>query len=288
MQFNNFHKAYFNAVTGAFSRVTEREHYDSQITLTDLEADIVINYFGSENIQLGRVNLDREKSSKSFLLYPNLTPIHLNLVFPKVAKTELRLYLAASAQFKPVANNIWFIFINLNGQIVIGDLEERIWNSLGQEDIIDDYYQQEIEGSLIRPDVDNVDRNGRIVQVEIRGRKTFRRDPKLAVLRFSEAGYKCENNPLHETFIAESTKLPYVEAHHFIPIQFQSIFDFPLDNFNNIIALCPNCHRIIHHALIHHKYEMISNLYLKRPEVSVVGLHSIAELYNCLTIPQEQ
>jgi len=289
MEFNNFHKSYFRAINGAFSRVTEREFFDSQITLTDIEADIVINHFGPENIQIGGVYGDREKARKPFLLYPSLTTVNLNLVFPKSQKSELRLYLSSTKGFKPAANQIWFIFEDERKQLIIGAVDEKIWNSLGQEDPIDEIYQLEIEESLIKfPINDNALREGRIIEVEIGSRKTYKRDPKLAILRFNEARYKCENNPLHETFIAESTKLPYVEAHHFIPIKFQPLFHIPLDNFNNIIALCPNCHRAIHHGVIRHKYELISNLYYKRPEINTFALDYIAQFYNCLEFPNEE
>lgn len=39
-----------------------------------------------------------------------------------------------------------------------------------------------------------------------------------------------------------------IEAHHLIPIGEQSKFSFSLDVDANIVSLCPNCHRKLHHG----------------------------------------
>jgi 5-methylcytosine-specific restriction enzyme A len=46
MRFRQFHNDFFDSIDGAYSLVTQREFYDSQITLTDAEAEMVINHFG--------------------------------------------------------------------------------------------------------------------------------------------------------------------------------------------------------------------------------------------------
>lgn len=286
MEFNNFHKLFFNAEEGAFSRVTGREFFDSQITLTDNEADILIRYLGQENINFGAVSENPEKSNKSFLLFPDMTPITLNVVFPKAAKKELRLYLSIKKGFKPTANEIWFIYSDEHRNLVIGSLEESIWNNLGQQDYIDEKYQVQIE-ETIATSIDEVDPAGRIKEIEVGGHKIFYRDPRIAILRFKESDYSCEIDPLHSTFIAERTKLKYVEAHHFIPIKFQPFFDFPLDSLNNIVSLCPNCHRGIHHGIIEHKYHLLNNIYHQRIEMQIHSIETVAQFYNCIRVPDE-
>ena len=69
MKFQPFHNLFFNSKIGAFSRVTDREYHDSQITLTGLETEIVINYFNITNIQIGNVKSDPGKASKEFRHY---------------------------------------------------------------------------------------------------------------------------------------------------------------------------------------------------------------------------
>ncbi|MBK7212436.1 MAG: hypothetical protein IPH88_03860 [Bacteroidales bacterium] len=225
MEFKQFHKDFFNALTGAYSSVTDREHYDSQITLTDNEASIVINHFGRENIHIGNVNSDTEKSLKEFKLYGSqplqMSSVKLNLVFPKPNKTELRLYLSEKRGYKPNGGDIWFIYIDINEELYIGFLEEREWNSLGQTDVEDDFYLSEIETINSKPTKFDISPFGKISQSSISGRVIFQRDPRLAVNRFIEADFKCEIDSFHNTFIAEKTKLPFMEAHHFIPMKFQ-------------------------------------------------------------------
>src|SRR5699024_224608 len=62
------------------------------------------------------------------------------------------------------------------------------------------------------------------------------------------SNWRCELDTDHETFICQSTKTPYVEAHHLIPMAAQDYYENTLDFADNIVALCPNCHRMIHHA----------------------------------------
>jgi len=284
MRFKNFHNEFFSSIDGAYSRVTEREYFDSQITLTDAEAEMVINHFGIDNIQVGNVKSKPEKASKVFTDYATKETLYLNLVFPKPVKTELRLYISSKAGFKPLSGNIWFLFIDQENRLVIGDLSEQIWNSLDQEDEHDPTYQIDIDSTLSsRLDID-VDPNGKIIKSIVGSREVISRDPKLAAMRFQLSGNKCEINPTHKTFIAERTTLPYVEAHHFIPIKFQHLFEKPLDNLHNIVSLCPNCHRAIHHAVIDCKFGLISTIYEKRPEMHTYTLEYIAQYYNALTI----
>jgi len=292
MEFKPFHNEFFRAIGGAFSRVTIRENFDSQITLTDNEAELVINYFGRENIHIGNVKGDTEKSRKKFLLYnANNSPIesiYLNLVFPKPKrKTELRIYLTTKG-FKPKGGDIWFIYINANNEIVIGSLEEKIWNMLGQDDTEDDNYQSIIEESLIITKPFNISPIGKIIQINLGGRLIYQRDPRLAINRLFKAEFKCEINPSHKTFLAQKTNLPFFEAHHFIPMRYQNLFTTPLDNLDNIICLCPNCHRAMHHAIIQYKYELVKQLYNKRPEMHTYSIDYIAQYYNCLEIVQKQ
>ena len=59
-------------------------------------------------------------------------------------------------------------------------------------------------------------------------------------------GNKCVINNKH-SFESKSGET-YVELHHIIPISLSSSYGFMLDTGENIIPLCANCHRAIHHA----------------------------------------
>lgn len=133
MKFSESHLEFFDTKSGAFSIVTERENFDSQITITKEEKEIILNYFGSESIHRGNKSSDPIGSLKEFLLYPEMDPIKLNLVYPKTEKSELRLYLSKESGFKPNATDIWFTYINNDNQLVIGSYPQHIWSEVGAE-----------------------------------------------------------------------------------------------------------------------------------------------------------
>ncbi|MBQ2434445.1 MAG: hypothetical protein II266_08430, partial [Clostridia bacterium] len=60
------------------------------------------------------------------------------------------------------------------------------------------------------------------------------------------AGYLCEQDPTHMTFIARSTGRAYMEGHHLLPLKHQSQFDCSIDIYANVVCLCPICHRLLH------------------------------------------
>lgn len=39
-----------------------------------------------------------------------------------------------------------------------------------------------------------------------------------------------------------------MEAHHLIPMEYYNYFDVSIDVEENIVSLCSNCHREIHHG----------------------------------------
>ena len=83
------------------------------------------------------------------------------------------------------------------------------------------------------------------------------RDPDMAYTAISEAGFKCENNPSHETFKSAVTSQQFVEAHHLIPMEFQDEHDASIDVPENIISLCPNCHRAFHNSIDNTKVQLV-------------------------------
>lgn len=96
------------------------------------------------------------------------------------------------------------------------------------------------------------------------GKKQYLRDPNEAAEALKIAGYKCEVDESHNTFINKSTALPYMEAHHLIPISKGDLFNYSVDNISNICCLCPNCHRKIHFSKDEDRIKMIELLYDKR------------------------
>lgn len=284
MEFQLFHNKYFNALDGSYSIVTSREEFDSQITLTDFEAEMVLNYFGFNNIQLGNVASDKVKASKTFFLYPTLQPIKLNLVFPKTDKPELRLYISKNAGFKPSSGQIWFLYINRTNQLVIGALNANLWNDLDQIDTEDEAYLEEIQDEIVRTGIISQPPTPSIIKITIGARTTYKRNGLIASFALANAQYLCEINKSHKTFISQRTNLPYSESHHFIPMKFQDDFLFPLDCTENIISLCPTCHRGFHHGITTHKKELIEKIYDTRRAINNFGIEEIFSFYNSLKL----
>ena len=80
------------------------------------------------------------------------------------------------------------------------------------------------------------------------------------------AGYKCEINPTHKTFIAKSTDKQYMEGHHLLPLKLQEHFDNSLDVYANVVCLCPICHRLMHYGLDSEKKISADKMYDARRE----------------------
>lgn len=87
----------------------------------------------------------------------------------------------------------------------------------------------------------------------------------LAAKRKSK--WQCEMDANHETFINMKNNKPYVEGHHLIPMAAQSYFDHTIDFADNIVTLCPTCHRKIHLALEAERKDMIKQLFEPRKDL---------------------
>lgn len=69
----------------------------------------------------------------------------------------------------------------------------------------------------------------------------YRRDPDVVAEALYRAEGFCENCKEKAPFIKRSNGEPYLEVHHIIPLS-----QGGLDSLENVISLCPNCHREIH------------------------------------------
>ncbi|EHK9054906.1 HNH endonuclease [Vibrio vulnificus] len=69
----------------------------------------------------------------------------------------------------------------------------------------------------------------------------YRRDPDVVAEALYRAEGFCEKCQEKAPFIKRSNGEPYLEVHHIIPLS-----QGGLDILENVISLCPNCHREIH------------------------------------------
>lgn len=108
--------------------------------------------------------------------------------------------------------------------------------------------------------------------------KRYSKNPLIGKVAVKKAKYKCENNIIHETFISSHTQKPFMEAHHLIPISLQDVmwkrFGVNIDCEENIVSLCPNCHRAIHYSEKETKKALIEKLYnIQKTKLHNIGLN---------------
>ncbi|MEE5988231.1 HNH endonuclease [Ligilactobacillus equi] len=88
-----------------------------------------------------------------------------------------------------------------------------------------------------------------------------------------KADWKCSYDKKHITFISEKEHKSYVEGHHLIPMQYQAQFEYTIDFADNIVPLCPNCHRRIHYSIKQDRNKMIEQFYFNR--IDDIRVHGI-------------
>jgi len=96
------------------------------------------------------------------------------------------------------------------------------------------------------------------------GTEKYSTNPRRAKNSLDKANFECELNPYHTTFINKKSNKPYMEAHHLIPMSKQGLFEFDIDVPENILCLCPTCHRKMHFAQDDDKKKILSEAYKNR------------------------
>ena len=117
------------------------------------------------------------------------------------------------------------------------------------------------------------------------GVKFYPRNEKAKKIAMMQSGNVCALPTCkHHLFKTKKGKT-YLEAHHLIPISVCKEFNSNIDIPENIVCLCPSCHREIHHG--EDAERMISELYEERKEVLekknirlVGGLKQLLEYYG--------
>lgn len=105
----------------------------------------------------------------------------------------------------------------------------------------------------------------------IDGRIVYPRNRQTAINALVHAGFVCEINPDHPTFIRKSSGKPYTEPHHLVPMAQQEHFKVSLDVEENIVSLCSTCHKHIHYGQGADK--LLKKLYKERKEaLRTVGI----------------
>lgn len=138
------------------------------------------------------------------------------------------------------------------------DLDKRIFDFINNhtfEDKEDDVdYQRLIEKSEGLSDDKTLDARNRELELQSSvSSNIIKRDPRIAKTAIISSGFKCEVNGSHITFQKYNGE-QYMEGHHLIPCTYNNAIDFKekhninIDCVENIVSVCPNCHRAIHYG----------------------------------------
>jgi HNH endonuclease len=150
----------------------------------------------------------------------------------------------------------WFLNRRYSGRIT--EIGNEKFDSIAEyfaKDESDEEYQGRVERSS--PNQNPPQEPQQPQYQQIGGRKALITDPSIAKYCLNRSNFVCEINSLHVAFKSNVTGKNYVEAHHLIPLKAQPAFEKALDNPANIISLCPNCHRLLHHAIRSEKIEYL-------------------------------
>lgn len=169
--------------------------------------------------------------------------------------------------------------------IIYNYIERLIDGEKLEDDIIAQQELQEISGASEQA-ILNAPSRKILFDNQTSGKKVLR-NPQLAKSAIIDANYQCEVNPEHQTFLNKHEK-PYMEGHHLIPCTVKNAkeiwkkFGKNIDCKENIVSLCPICHRTIHMGNRDEKRRVLSNLIFKRlPILKKIGINITKEyLYS--------
>lgn len=103
-------------------------------------------------------------------------------------------------------------------------------------------------------------------KIQENGVEYFPRNQVERLAAKKRSNWLCEFDKNHTTFISAVNKKPYVEAHHLIPMAAQEYFVHTIDFADNIVSLCPTCHRRIHYAVKRERRRLVETLFEQRRE----------------------
>ncbi|MCH4983831.1 HNH endonuclease [Macrococcoides goetzii] len=195
-----------------------------------------------------KINIDNPASTDVFGLVENIKNIDGYKEFNN-----------QEGRFPNAALNYYISFVSqilIDQETEIDNLSDQLIDS--KQNTINNsklFIENDIKSPEIRPEpitVNNVKRYRRNL-LEVRKAKV-------------SANYVCEYDNKHVTFENNYDNKPYIEAHHLIPMAAQGLFKYNIDFADNIICLCPNCHRRIHYGVKSDKIEMVQKFYKDRHE----------------------
>lgn len=129
-------------------------------------------------------------------------------------------------------------------ELLLQHLEDDSLEEVGYWSLKDSELR-ELEVARARPQVERLSRilsaRGRLPERMRVVSYTFRRNPDVVAEALLRAAGHCESCNLPAPFMRAKDMSPYLEVHHIIPLS-----DGGEDSLDNVVAVCPNCHRRYH------------------------------------------
>ena len=141
-----------------------------------------------------------------------------------------------------------------------------------QEETVFQKKIDESEGYSSQVDIDVA--NNREPELNENNSTRYKTNTRLAKTVIKRHNYICEIDGTHISFVNSKGK-PYMEAHHLLPMSSQKqYFPINIDREENIVCLCPNCHRAIHYGNLDEKKERLIKLYnISKKELIKSGIN---------------
>lgn len=161
-----------------------------------------------------------------------------------------------------IPNNIYIIYGNRISQMSVYNEENNFTQLVENEDNNENLNTRIINQELLN------NLNNRLPELEERTQRIrYKTNNRIKKTVFINSEYMCSVDINHSTFIAKDNN-PFVEGHHLIPMAVQGLFpDINLDRIENIITLCPNCHRQIHYGNEEERFGLLEYFYNQKIEI---------------------
>ncbi|MBD3213423.1 MAG: hypothetical protein GF311_12520 [Candidatus Lokiarchaeota archaeon] len=221
--------------------------FGSEIKLTS-HLKVSHRSYNNENYKHGKYRIWADENDTYYYALsenPNFIPIlnQLNSLNPKHGDDAVK-WAQAFQSVRTITNDKDIEKIkDFTGSLKIHENSRTIiqeWEDMQElEDSIEESYEDLSESELKKKI--NLRNNGEPKKITSK-RTIYSRDPLIKVYAKKRAGGICECCGEKAPFQNEDGKL-YLETHHLIPLS-NGGKDLP----ENVAAVCPNCHRALHHS----------------------------------------
>lgn len=164
------------------------------------------------------------------------------------------------------------------------------WDIIEEDDgfiKLTDYKWNLLESSLSEMDYEEMFFESEQEFDDIKNRIRCRpRNPSVISSVLEKSNFSCFFDHNHTTFPSER-RPNYVEGHHIIPISLNDSFYEELDCEENIISLCPTCHKAMHLATNEFKEGLLSFILENNEDFKMFGLslEDMKEIYFNKKVP---